>query len=81
MSEEMFTFEEEGEKNVSRLNIEAEDKKKADKTEAYVRQTFLITPQMKKALKIKAISEGQGLNEMLREILNKSVEKKYFKKI
>lgn len=96
MSDEMFTFEEETETSEkkakdpakSTLNIEPDNMKtenrgrpKKPETELIVRQTFLITEDIKKALKIKAITEGVALNDMVREILLDAIEPKYFENL
>lgn len=46
----------------------------------YVRQTFLLGPDLKRAIKRKAANEDRGINEMVREILCRCIEKKYFEK-
>ena len=56
---------------------EAED---SDDKKKYVRQTFLIEPDLKMAIKRKAANEDRGINEMVREILRSGIEDKYFRK-
>lgn len=44
-----------------------------------VRKTFILTPVIEKALKLKTVIEGRQVNELVREILTAAIEDKYFK--
>lgn len=89
MNDELFTFEEDaGNEDISqnttittKSNTKPKPTKKEKKKEVLVHQTFIIAEDMQKAIKIKAIAEGKQLNVMLRELLSKVVEPKYFDKI
>ena len=72
----MIFFEEKPSPDLkSNFNIQvSENKKKLN----IVRQTFLVTEDIKKALKIKAINEGMLLNDMVRDIFLDAIEPKYF---
>ncbi len=52
-----------------------------EETKDYIRKTFIITKEQERAIKLKAINEGVGYNELVREILNNAIESKYFKKL
>lgn len=47
--------------------------------ELLIKRTFLITASIDKALKLKAINENKGVNELVREIFINAIEQKYFK--
>lgn len=83
MSEEMFTFEEEDQDEEYIGKVKSTTKKTNKKinkktNKKMIRQTFIITEDIKKALKIKAITEGVGLNDMMCSILTDVIEEKYF---
>lgn len=86
---ELFVFEEDPDNEEitqdttrkTKSNAKSKPIKKEKKKEVLVHQTFIISEDMQKAIKIKAIAEGKQLNVMLRELLSKVVEPKYFDKI
>ncbi|KDR96794.1 hypothetical protein SAMN02745945_02967 [Peptoclostridium litorale DSM 5388] len=55
-------------------NEKAADNNKKD----YIRQTFLLDKDLKRAIRRKAANEDKGLNEIVRDILRNSIENKYF---
>ena len=90
MEEEMFIFDE-GEEHEeisddvikeSKSDIKPKRrKKKKEEKEKMIRQTYIISESMQKAIKIKAVTEGKQLNVMVRELLSKVIEQKYFDNI
>ena len=73
----------------SSLNIEADEKEKVEtrgrkrkpETDLLVRQTYLVTDEIKRALKIKAITEGLQLNDLIRKIFTEAIEPQYFENL
>lgn len=61
--------------------IETRGRKKKPETDILVRQTFLVTEEIKKALKIKATTEGLQLNEMVRNIFLDAIEPHYIENL
>ncbi|WP_053954669.1 hypothetical protein [Inediibacterium massiliense] len=43
-----------------------------------IRKTFLLTPELEKALRLKAVMEDLQINEFVRDTLAAAVEQKYF---
>ena len=61
--------------------IETRGRKKIPGSEKLIRQTFLVTEEIKKALKIKATTEGSQLNEMVRDIFLEAIEPHYIENL
>ncbi|KDR96816.1 hypothetical protein SAMN02745945_02956 [Peptoclostridium litorale DSM 5388] len=60
--------------------LKEQDTEETKEKKEYVRQTFLIDPDLKLAIKRKAANEDRGINEIVREILRNGIEDKYFRK-
>ncbi len=61
--------------------IETRGRKRVPERDSLVRQTFLLTEEIKKALKIKATTEGSQLNEMVRDIFLDAIEPHYIENL
>lgn len=63
-----------GDSSEESQNEKAADNNKKD----YIRQTFLLDKDLKRAIRRKAAYEDKGINEIVREMLRISIEDKYF---
>lgn len=56
-------------------------RKRKPETDLLVRQTYLVTEEIRKALKIKAITEGVQLNDLVRKIFLDAIEPHYIENL